>query len=94
MRSSYEGQNDSYVRSVVKKALSGKFTTDQAAARLGTSKQCLNHLKMVLLEKKGGKTSSSTEVLASYERRKANTGTGIKKCLGKNMSGVTKILCK
>ena len=35
---------------------------------------------------KRGKTSSSTEVLASCERRKANTGTGIKKCLGKNMS--------
>ena len=49
-----KGKNDSYVRSVVKKALSDKLTTDQATVRVGKSKQCLNRLKKVCFEKAGG----------------------------------------
>ena len=39
------GLNDAYVESVIRKAISGKITTGQAAAKLGVSKQYVNRLK-------------------------------------------------
>ena len=39
------GLNDAYVESVIKKAISGKLTTGQAAAKLGVTKQYVNKLK-------------------------------------------------
>ena len=39
------GLNDAYVESIIKKAISGKLTTGQAAAKLGVSKQYVNRLK-------------------------------------------------
>ena len=39
------GLNDAYVESVIKKAISGKLKTGQAAAKLGISKQYVNRLK-------------------------------------------------
>lgn len=39
------GLNDSFVESVIKKAIAGKLSTGQAAARLGVSKQYVNKLK-------------------------------------------------
>lgn len=40
-----KGLNDAYVESVIRKAISGKLTTGQAAAKLGVSKQYVNKLK-------------------------------------------------
>ena len=45
------GLNDSYVESVIKKAISGKLKTGQAAAKLGISKQYVNRLKKTYAEK-------------------------------------------
>ena len=45
------GLNDAYVESVIKKAMSGKLTTGQAAAKLGVSKQYVNKLKRAYAEK-------------------------------------------
>ena len=45
------GFNDAYVESVIKKAISGKLTTGQAAAKLGISKQYVNRLKKAYSEK-------------------------------------------
>ena len=39
------GLNDVYVESIIKKAISGKLTTGQAAAKLGITKQYVNKLK-------------------------------------------------
>ena len=45
------GLNDAYVESVIKKAISGKLKTGQAAAKLGVSKQYVNRLKKAYSEK-------------------------------------------
>lgn len=45
------GLNDAYVESVIKKAISGKLKTGQAAAKLGISKQYVNRLKKAYSEK-------------------------------------------
>ena len=45
------GLNDAYVESVIKKAISGKLTTGQAAAKLGVTKQYVNRLKKTYYEK-------------------------------------------
>ena len=45
------GLNDAFVESVIKKAISGKLKTGQAAARLGISKQYVNRLKKAYSEK-------------------------------------------
>ena len=45
------GLNDAYVESVIKKAISGKLMTGQAAAKLGVSKQYVNRLKKAYSEK-------------------------------------------
>jgi transposase len=45
------GLNDAYVESVIKKAISGKLKTGQAAAKLGISKQYVNRLKKSYSEK-------------------------------------------
>ena len=45
------GLNDAYVESVIKKAIAGKLTTGQAAAKLGAAKQCVNKLKRVYAER-------------------------------------------
>jgi transposase len=46
-----KGLNDAYVESVIKKAISGKLETGQAAAKLGISKQYVNRLKKAYAEK-------------------------------------------
>ena len=45
------GLNPAYVESVIKKAISGKLKTGQAAAKLGVSKQYVNRLKKAYAEK-------------------------------------------
>ena len=45
------GLNGSYVESIIRKAISGKLTTAQAAAKLGISKQYANKLKRAYAEK-------------------------------------------
>lgn len=45
-----EGLSDEYVASVIRKAVSGKLTTRQAAARLGASRQYVNRLKKACSE--------------------------------------------
>ena len=45
------GLNDAYVESVIKKAISGKLTTGQAAAKLGVTKQYVNKLKRAYAER-------------------------------------------
>ena len=45
------GLNDAYVESVIKKAISGKLKTGQAAAKLGISKQYVNRLKKAYAER-------------------------------------------
>ena len=45
------GHNDAYVESVIKKAISGRLKTGQAAAKLGISKQYVNRLKKAYSEK-------------------------------------------
>lgn len=44
------GLSDEYVASVIKKAVSGKLTTRQAAARLGVTWQYVNRLKKAYSE--------------------------------------------
>ena len=45
------GLNDAYVESVIKKAISGRLTTGQAAAKLGVTKQYVNKLKRAHAER-------------------------------------------
>ena len=45
------GLNGSYVESIIRKAISGKLTTAQAAAKLGVTKQYVNKLKRAYAEK-------------------------------------------
>ena len=45
------GLNDARVKSVIKKVISGRLTTGQAAAKLGISKQYVNRLKRAYAEK-------------------------------------------
>ena len=45
------GLNDAYVESVIKKAISGRLTTGQAAAKLGVTKQYVNKLKRAYAER-------------------------------------------
>ena len=45
-----KGLSDEYVASVIRKAVSGKLTTRQAAARLGVTRQYVNRLKKACSE--------------------------------------------
>ena len=45
------GLNESYVESIVRKAIAGRLTTGQAAAKLGVTKQYVNRLKKAYAEK-------------------------------------------
>lgn len=75
------GLNDSYVESVIRKAIAGRLSTGQAAAKLGVTKQYVNRLKKAYSAKgrscfshgnkgrsKPWKTDSGTEgmILALY----------------------------
>lgn len=54
------GLNDAYVESVIKKTISGKLKTGQAAAKLGISKQYVNRLKKAYSEKGPARSSPKT----------------------------------
>lgn len=45
------GLNDAHVKSVIKKVISGRLTTGQAAAKLGVTKQYVNKLKRAYAER-------------------------------------------
>lgn len=42
------GLNDAYVESVIKKAISGKLKTGQAAAKLGISKLLISYINQLV----------------------------------------------
>ena len=65
-----EGLSDEYVASVIRKAVSGKLTTRQAAARLGASRQYVNRLKKACSE--GG-----AQALRHGNERRAPAWTGV-----------------